>query len=148
MHNHRPEPLQLHSGQNTGVLEVVTLADTPPTISQPGSPRRPSLPERLSPLQQQQLNFFFFKSLATASVREKTISGVLHCWSTRSRPMGLRTASPIDDRTRLFDRRRWCRSSRCWLATSSAPPTVRRLCRWQWLGRRTVVCVSVLIFDS
>ena len=26
VHNHRPEPLQLHSGQNIGVLEVVTLA--------------------------------------------------------------------------------------------------------------------------
>ena len=42
VHNHRPEPLQLHSGQNIGVLEVVTLADTPSTISQPGPPRRPS----------------------------------------------------------------------------------------------------------
>ena len=59
VHNHRPEPLQLHSGQNIGVLEVVTLADTPPTASQPGPPRRPSLPERLSPLQQQQLNALF-----------------------------------------------------------------------------------------
>ena len=26
VHNHRPEPLQLHAGQNIGVLEVVTLA--------------------------------------------------------------------------------------------------------------------------
>ena len=51
VHNHRPEPLQLHSGQNIGVLEVVTLADTPPAASQPGPPRQPSLPERLSPLQ-------------------------------------------------------------------------------------------------
>ena len=59
MHNHRPEPLQLHSGQNIGVLEVVTLPDTPLTASQPGSPRRPSLPERLSPFQQQQLNALF-----------------------------------------------------------------------------------------
>ena len=49
VHNHRPEPLQLHSGQNIGVLEVVMLADTPPTASQPGPPRQPSLPERLSP---------------------------------------------------------------------------------------------------
>ena len=30
IHNNWPEPLQLHSGQNIGVLEVVTLADTPP----------------------------------------------------------------------------------------------------------------------
>ena len=59
VHNHRPEPLQLHSGQNIGVLEVVTLADTPPAASQPGPPHRPSLPERLSPLQQQQLNALF-----------------------------------------------------------------------------------------
>ena len=59
IHNHRPEPLQLHSVQNIGVLEVVTLADTPPTASQPGPPLRPPLPERLSPLQQQQLNDLF-----------------------------------------------------------------------------------------
>ena len=59
MHNHRQEPLQLHSGQNIGVLEVVTLADAPPMASQPGPPRRPSLPEHLSPLQQQQLNALF-----------------------------------------------------------------------------------------
>ena len=59
VHNHRPEPLQLHSGQNIGILEVVTLADSPPTASQPGPPRRPSLLERLSPLQQQQLKALF-----------------------------------------------------------------------------------------
>ena len=50
IHNHWPEPLQLHSGQNIGILEVVTLADTPPTASRPGPPLRPPLPERLSPL--------------------------------------------------------------------------------------------------
>ena len=59
IHNHQPEPLQLHSGQNIGILEVVTLADTPPTASRPGPPRRPPLPERLSLLQQQQLNDLF-----------------------------------------------------------------------------------------
>ena len=59
IHNHQPEPLQLHSGQNIGVLEVVMLADTPPTASRPGPPSRPPLPERLSPLQQQQLNNLF-----------------------------------------------------------------------------------------
>ena len=59
MHNHRREPLKLHSGQNIGVLEVVTLADAPSTASQPGPPRRPSLPERLSLIQQQQLNALF-----------------------------------------------------------------------------------------
>ena len=59
IHNHRPELLQLHSGQNIGVLEVVTLADAPSTASKPGPQRRPPLPERLSPLQQQQLNDLF-----------------------------------------------------------------------------------------
>ena len=59
IHNHRPEPLHLHSGQNIGVLEVVTLADTPPTTSRPGPPRQPPVPEHLSPLQQQQLNDLF-----------------------------------------------------------------------------------------
>ena len=65
IHNHRLEPLQLHSRQNIGVLEVVTLADTPPSTSQvpassrPDPPRHQSLPERLSPLQQQQLNELF-----------------------------------------------------------------------------------------
>ena len=33
IHNHRPEPLGLHSGQNIGVLEVVTVANMPPATS-------------------------------------------------------------------------------------------------------------------
>ena len=63
VHNHRPEPLQLHSGQTIGVLEVVTLADSPTTASPasscPQTPCHPPLPERLLPLQQQQLNELF-----------------------------------------------------------------------------------------
>ena len=63
MHNHRPEPLQLHSGQNIGVLEVVTLAETPAATSttspHPQKQCHPPLPERLSPCQQQQLNELF-----------------------------------------------------------------------------------------
>ena len=63
VHNHRPEPIQLHSGQTIGVLEVVTLADSPTTAShtssRPQAPCYPPLPERLSPLQQQQLNELF-----------------------------------------------------------------------------------------
>ena len=63
VHNHRLEPLQLHSGQTIGVLEVVALADSPTTAShtssRPQAPCHPPLPERLSPLQQQQLNELF-----------------------------------------------------------------------------------------
>ena len=35
IHNHRPEPLRLHSGQYIGVLEVVTVADTPSSTPNP-----------------------------------------------------------------------------------------------------------------
>ena len=59
IHNHRPEPLRLHSGQNIGVLEVVTVADTPSSAPKPGPMRQPPIPEHLSPLQQQQLNGLF-----------------------------------------------------------------------------------------
>ena len=59
IHNHRPEPLRLHSGQNIGVLEVVTIANTPSSASQPGPVRQPPVPEHLSSLQQQQLNDLF-----------------------------------------------------------------------------------------
>ena len=55
VHNHRPEPLQLHAGQSIGVLEVVHLADTPVSASPSSHPTKscqPPLPECLSLLQQ------------------------------------------------------------------------------------------------
>ena len=63
VHNHRPEPLQLHAGQSIGILEVVHLAEAPaaasPSSKHPTNPCQPPLPECLSPLQQQQLNELF-----------------------------------------------------------------------------------------
>ena len=59
IHNHRPEPLRLHSGQNIGVLEVVTVANTPSSTSKSGPVHQTPIPEHLSPLQQQQLNDLF-----------------------------------------------------------------------------------------
>ena len=63
VHNHRPEPLQLHAGQSIGVLQVVQLAEAPasapPSSTHPTPPCQPPLPENLSPLQQQQLNELF-----------------------------------------------------------------------------------------
>ena len=59
IHNHRPEPLYLHSGQNIGDLEVVTVEDTQAPTSKSGPVHQPPLPEHLSPLQQQQLNGLF-----------------------------------------------------------------------------------------
>ena len=65
MHNHRPEPLQLHAGQSIGVLEVVHLAEAPasapPSSTHPIPPCQPPLPENLSPLQQQLLLNELFK---------------------------------------------------------------------------------------
>ena len=59
IHNHRPEPLRLHSGQNVGTLEVVAIADSqpPPTASKPLC--QPPVAEHLSPIQQQQLKDLF-----------------------------------------------------------------------------------------
>ena len=59
VHNHRPEPLQLHAGQSIGALEVVYLAEAPTSappssMHSTSSPCQPPLPENLSPLQQQQ----------------------------------------------------------------------------------------------
>ena len=63
VHNHWPEPLQLHTGQSIGVLEVVHLAEAPtsapPSSTHPTNPCQPPLPECLFPLQQQQLNELF-----------------------------------------------------------------------------------------
>ena len=59
IHNHRPEPLRLHSGQNVGTIEVVAIADSqpPPAASKPLC--QPLIPEHLSPIQQQQLKDLF-----------------------------------------------------------------------------------------
>ena len=40
IHNHRPEPLRLHTGQTVGTLEIVILADLPPPPPA-ASPRAP-----------------------------------------------------------------------------------------------------------
>ena len=51
-HNHHPELLCPHAGQNNGVLEVITIADAPSSTSKPGPMHQPPVPEHLSPLQQ------------------------------------------------------------------------------------------------
>ena len=89
IHNHQPEPLQLHSGENIGVLKVVTLVDTPLTASRPGPPRRPPLPERLSPLQQQQLNDLFREFSDVFSQGEDDLGSTLleHTIETHGPPL-------------------------------------------------------------
>ena len=53
IHNHRPEPLRLHTGQTVGTFEIVTLADSPPPPPAASQNRQPPVPEHLSPAQQQ-----------------------------------------------------------------------------------------------
>ena len=55
IHNHRPEPLRLHTGQTVGTLEVVAIADAPP----PSTASPPPVPTHLLPTQQQQLKDLF-----------------------------------------------------------------------------------------
>ena len=62
IHNHRPEPLHLHTRQTVGTLEIVAIADSPPPPPPPptSSPHRQSpVPAHLSPTQQQQLKTLF-----------------------------------------------------------------------------------------
>ena len=55
IHNHRPGPLRLHTGQTVGTLEIVALADSPPSPPTASQNRQPPVPEHLSPAQQPQL---------------------------------------------------------------------------------------------
>ena len=59
IHNHCPEPLRLHTGQNVGTLEVVAIADSPPPPATSSPHRPPPVPAHLSPTQQQQLKDLF-----------------------------------------------------------------------------------------
>ena len=61
IHNHRPEPLRLHTGQTVSTLEIVTLAVSPPPPPAASQNRQPPVPEHLSPAQQQQLKALFHK---------------------------------------------------------------------------------------
>ena len=59
IHNHRPEPLCLHTGQTGGTLEVVAIADAPPPPANSNPRRPPPIPAHLSSTQQQQLKALF-----------------------------------------------------------------------------------------
>ena len=80
IHNHRPEPLRLHTGQSVGTLEIVAIADSPPppTASSPHHP--PLFPAHLLPTQQQQLKALW--NPATLLARGRTIWAVPRCSST------------------------------------------------------------------
>ena len=70
IHNHRPEPLRLHSGQNVGTLDVVAVADSQPPAATPKPMCQPPIPEYLSPIQQQQLKDLFKEFSDTISQGE------------------------------------------------------------------------------
>ena len=53
IHNRRPEPLHLHTGQTVGTLEIVAIADSPPPPAASSPHRPPPVPAHMSPTQQQ-----------------------------------------------------------------------------------------------
>ena len=59
IHNYRPEPLCLHTGQPVGTLEVVAVADSPPPPAASSQHHPPPFPAHLLPTQQQQLKALF-----------------------------------------------------------------------------------------
>ena len=129
IHNHRPEPLQLHSGQNIGVLEVVTLADAPPTASQPGPLRRPPLPERFSLLQLQQLNDLFQEFSDVFSQGEDDLGStplLEHTIETHGPPL----RQPYRRQNPAVRREEIAQVQQMLASDVSTPPIVRGLRRW------------------
>ena len=59
IHNHRPELLRLHSGQNVGTLEVLAVVVSQPPAATSKPVCQPPIPEHLLPIQQQQLKDLF-----------------------------------------------------------------------------------------
>ena len=123
IHNHRPEPLRLHTGQTVCTLEIVTIADSPPPLPASNSHRQPPVPAHLSPTQQQQLKALFQEFSDIISQGEDDL-GCTRYSSTPSRPRDFRSASRIVAKIPLFVERRWPRFNRCCPAASSVPLTV------------------------
>ena len=59
IHNHRPDPLRLHTGQTVGTLKVVAVADAPPPPAASNPRCLPPIHAHLSSTQQQQLKALF-----------------------------------------------------------------------------------------
>ena len=127
--NHRPDPLHLHSGQTIGILEVVTVANMPSSNSKPGPVHQPPVPEHLSPLQQQQLNDLFKEFSDVFSQGEDNL-GCTPLLENTIEMHGPLLHQPYQRQNPAVRWEEMARSSKCWPATSSAPPTVPGLCRW------------------
>ena len=126
LHNHRPEPLQLHAGQSIGVLEVVHLAEAsasaPPSSPHPPSPCQPTYP-KTSPPCSNNSSMSSSRSSRTYSVRVTTTWVILLCCSMGSRPMAPLSTNHTGGRTLQFVGKRWRRFSRCCPATLFDPRT-------------------------
>ena len=147
IHNHWPEPLCLRSGQNIGVLEVVTVANTPPSTSQPGSMHQPPVPEHLSPLQQQQLNDLFkeFGDVFSQGEDDLGCAPLLeHTIETHGPPLRqpYRCQNPAVQRDEMVQVQQMLASDVIRPSKSPwASPVVM-------VKKRTVACASVSIFGS
>ena len=93
IHNHRPEPLRLHTGQTVGTLEIVALADSPPPPPASKQPSQSPVPEHLSPAQQQQLKALFQEFSDIISQGEDNLGCTPSAATTHNRDRGA-TASP------------------------------------------------------
>ena len=80
IHNHRPEPLRLHTGQTVGTFEIVTLTDSPPPPPAASQNRQPPVPEHLSLAQQQQLKALFheFRDIISQGEDDLGCTPLLH----------------------------------------------------------------------
>ena len=123
IHNHRPEPLHLHTGQTMATLEIVAITDLPPPSPASSPHRQPPVPAHLLLAQQQQLKALFQEFSDIISQGEDNLGCtplLQHTNETEGPPL----RQPYRCQNPLFIERRWSRFNRCCPAASSVPPTV------------------------
>ena len=104
IHNHRPEPLRLHTGLTLGTLEIVALADSPPLAASQN--RQPPVPAHLSPTQQQQLKALFqeFSDIISHGEDDLGCTPLLqHAIETEGPPLSPAISSPKPGRSQRRD---------------------------------------------
>ena len=98
VHNHRPEPLQLHAGWC--FLRKDQPPSLPPHILQKNLVSHHS--QSASPRSSSSSSMSCLRSSRTSSARVTTTWVILHCWSMGLRPIGPLSASPTGGRTPQF----------------------------------------------
>ena len=131
IHNHRPEPLRLHTGQTVGTLKVVAVTDSPPPPAASSPHRLPPVPAHLSPTQQQQLKALFQELSDITSQGEDDLRCtplLQHTIETEGPPL----RQPHHRQNPAVRREEMAQSSRCCPAVSSVLPTAPGPRRSSW----------------